>query len=166
MENEMSDPESYARVAKEKVLAVCTRANYLTIVAVCMTNTVNVLVREYEHEKTLSRWGMFWRGCKHRKAKTSDFVTWLKVVIKDYEDADDVFQSWKTTLRHSSDGDTYRGFIAAMMNAADNTVDVVLMCNTDLQSFYVVQEKLKKPTSNFTMDSHPEIVELLKKYIS
>lgn len=162
----MSDPESYARVLKDKVLSVCNRQTYLTLIAVCLTNTVNVLVKEYEYEKTLSRWGMFWRGCKHRKAKTSDFVTWLKVVIKDYEDADDVWESWRTTLSRSRDTETYRSFLANMQNAAETTSDVVLMCNSDLQRFFCVQEKLKQPTTNFTMDNHPEVKELLTKYIS
>jgi hypothetical protein len=162
----MSNPESFARVSKDKVLSVCNRANYLTLVAICVTNTVDVLVKEYEHEKTLSRWGRFWRGCGHRKAKTSDFVTWLKVVIKDYDDAGDVFQSYRSTLNNCRDGNTYRGFIAEMMNAAENTVDVVLMCNTDLQSFFLIQEKMKKPATNFILDNHPEVKELITKYIS
>lgn len=163
----MSDPESYARVPKEKVLAVCNRHTYLTLVAVCINNTINNLMRRYNSEKTYTRWQHFWRDTKHRKATTNDFVSWLKVVINDYENADDIGAHYNSTLSKCRDSNTYRIFIAETMNAAENTMDVVLMCTSDLTIFRNIQEKMKEPSSSTATDSfREEVTTLLTKYIS
>lgn len=130
-----SNPESYARVSKDSILKDIDFVDE-RIATVCAANTLRNVLSVYEQYKNRkASWRTLW--CK---PTVKPFGEWLEGILDEFHNSD-IWLCHKTTWDYCLDNKCYDGLCKVLKVLATNSVDYILVCDSDMMMFNDVKKK-------------------------